>query len=262
VRDPSRVAPHPNVECVKFELDDETTYERALSDTGLLALITPADPRQTERELALLDAAKRSGVQRILNLSVLGADLPSPISAFARWQVPVEKALERGSILYVTLRPNAFMQNMLLQAAPIEAGQFVEPSGNQASSVIDVGDIARVAVGVSAGGFDGRALDLSGPEALTGFEIARVLSVALGRSIRFISPPLAAFRTALLDRGAPTWRVDALTELYEAVQEGRAPHLARITHDVELVTGRPPRALHDFVVEHFASILRPSGRSD
>ena len=90
-----------------------------------MALVTPADPRQTEREIALIEAAERSGVQRILNLSVIGADLPEPISAFARWQASVEKALEGGATPYVTLRPNAFMQNLLLQKASIEAGRFI-----------------------------------------------------------------------------------------------------------------------------------------
>ena len=253
VRDPGKFTPGLNLEYVSFDLDDQRTHRPALANAGVLALVTPADPRQTERELALIEAAEQSGVERILNLSVIGADLAEPISAFARWQAPVEKALEGGATPYVTLRPNAFMQNLLLQKASIQAGQFVEPSESQASSFIDVRDIAAVAVGVSAGGYDNLALDLTGPEALTGSDIAQALSAAMGKPVTFASPPIAAFRVALLDRGAPLWRVDALAELYQNIQDGRAPHLARTTPNVERVTGRTPRTLREFVLENFVS---------
>lgn len=253
VRDPGKFTPRPNLERIAFDLDDRRTYQTALANVGILALVTPADPRQTERELALMEAADESGVERILNLSVIGADMLEPISAFARWQTPVEKALEGAAIPYVTLRPNAFMQNLLLQIASVQAGQFVEPSASRASSLIDVRDIAAVAVGVADGGYDSQALDLTGPEALTGSDIAEALSVAMGKPVAFASPPIAAFRAALLDRGAPLWRVDALAELYQNIQDGRAPYLARTTPDVERVTGRAPRTLREFVVENFVS---------
>jgi uncharacterized protein YbjT (DUF2867 family) len=251
VRDPSKFTPRLNLEYEAFDLDDRRTYEPGLAGVGVLALVTPPDPRQTERELALIEAAEQSGVERILNLSVIGADLPEPISAFARWQAPVEQALEGGAIPHVTLRPNAFMQNLLLQKASIQAGQYVEPSEGEASSLIDVRDIAAVAVGVADGGVDNQALDLTGPEAFTGSEIAQVLSAAIEKPVAFISPPIAAFRAALLDRGAPIWRIDALAELYQNVQDKRAPHLARITPNVERVTGRAPRTLREFVLESF-----------
>jgi uncharacterized protein YbjT (DUF2867 family) len=251
VRDPARLPPRLGLEYARFDLDDRRTYAPALAETGILALVTPVDPRQIERELALIEAAEQSGVKRILNLSVLGADLSEPISPFARWQKQVEKALEESSIPFVTLRPNAFMQNLLLQDASIRAGQFVEPSDGHASSPIDVRDIAAVAVAVSAGDHDGRALDLTGPEAPTGFEIAQLLSAAMRKPVAFVSPPIAAFRAALLDRGAPLWRVDGLTELYRNIQDKRAPHLARVTPDVEHVTGRAPRTLRDFALERF-----------
>jgi uncharacterized protein YbjT (DUF2867 family) len=251
VRDPAKFTPRLNLEYVAFDLDDRRTYEPALAGIGVLALVTPADPRQTEREIALIEAAEQSGVQRILNLSVIGADLPEPISPFARWQARVEQALQDAATPYVTLRPNSFMQNLLLQKPSIQAGQFVEPSEGQASSPIDVRDIAAVAVAVSAGGYDNRALDLTGPEALTGSEIAQALSAVMRKPVTFISPPIAAFRAALLDRGRPLWHVDALAELYQNIQDKRAPHIARITPDVERVTGRTPRRLRDFVLESF-----------
>jgi uncharacterized protein YbjT (DUF2867 family) len=251
VRDPSTHLPRPGSAYVAFDLDNRAAYQPALDGVDLFALVTPPDPRQIERELALIEAAKAAKVRRILNLSVIGADLPAPITPFARWQAIVEKALRESGMTHVTLRPNAFMQNILLQRSAIEAGRYVEPSGANASSLIDVRDIAAVAVLVAGGSHDGEALDLTGPKAVTGAEIAEILTEATQKPVSFVSPTIEAVRNALLDQGAPLWRADALAELYKAIEAGRAGHIARVNSNVETITRRPPRGLRDFAQEAF-----------
>ena len=108
-----------------------------------------------------------------------------------------------------------------------------------------------MAVAVADGPFDGRALTLTGPAALTGEEIAATLSGVLCRPVRYTSPPLPQFRAALVERGLPAWQIDAFVELQEAVLEGRAPHLAVVTKDVEAATGRPPRSFAQFAAREF-----------
>jgi NAD(P)H dehydrogenase (quinone) len=108
-----------------------------------------------------------------------------------------------------------------------------------------------LAVAVASGRFDGRALTLTGPAALTGDQMAATLSGVLGRPVRYISPPLPQFRAALVERGLPAWQIDAFVELQEAVLDGRAPHLAIVTADVEAATGRPPRSFAQFAQREF-----------
>jgi uncharacterized protein YbjT (DUF2867 family) len=253
VRHPTNAASQPNVSEVPFDLDDPATYAPALRGAALLALITPADPRQTERELALIAAAKSAAVGRILNVSVIGADLHKPVSPFARWQAPVEAALAASGMPHVTLRPSAYMQNVLMQRSGIESGRYVEPSGEAASSLIDVNDIADCAVAVARGDDDGAALDLTGPEALTGREIASLLGQARGVPVSFVSPPIEAFRQALLEQGAPRWRADGLAELYRSIEAGAAGHIARVTDATARLLGRPPQTFGGFARENFGS---------
>jgi uncharacterized protein YbjT (DUF2867 family) len=255
LRNPALHPPQPAVSDVAFDLDDPATYAPALRGVALLALITPADPRQTAREIALIDAAKSAGVGRVLNVSVIGADLAKPISPFARWQAPVEAALAASGLPYVTLRPNAYVQNILLQKTGVENGRYVEPSGEAASSLIDVRDIADCAVSVARGDHDGEALDLTGPEALTGREIARRLADARGAPVSFVSPSIETFRQALLDQGAPLWRADGLAELYRSIASGSAGHIARVTDTAPQLLGRPARAFDAFARENFGPAL-------
>jgi uncharacterized protein YbjT (DUF2867 family) len=253
VRQPRQVAPRPRLTPALLNLSDPRGYGPALSGVDVLALMTPAQPEQVEWETGLIDAARRIGVPAIIKLSVLGAEIAAPISAFARWAAAVEAALRASRMPHILLRANGFMQNLLRQRAGILAGSYVEPLGTAAVSYVDVRDLAAVAVAVAEGPFDGRALALTGDAALTGEQMAGALTTALGRSVRFLSPALPRFRAALAERGMPAWQSDALCELYEAVQAGRAPHLATLTADIAAVTGRPPRSFDEFARSQFGA---------
>ena len=251
VRDPACLAPRPGQTRAAFNLDDFADFDAALSGVHLLALVTPADPRQVDRESELIGAAKRVGVARIIKGSVLGANLPQPITQFARWSGQIEKELAAANVPYVVLRANLYMQNLLRQRQSIEAGSYVEPLGATRVTMLDVRDIAEVAVAVANGGYDGKALNLTGPEALSGPEVAAILSEATGRPVRFVSPDLESFKATLLSRDMPAWRSRSQVELYDAVLGGRAPHLAAISSDVLATIGRPARTLKEFARSAF-----------
>jgi uncharacterized protein YbjT (DUF2867 family) len=251
VREPRKIESRPHLHAKAFDFTDPQSHAPALEGIDVLALISPAQPDQVAWERALIAAAQRAAVGGIIKLSVLGAEMASPISFFARNAAETERILHASGVPHVILRANGFMQNVLRQRAAIEAGNFIEPSGTTAASRIDVHDLADVALAVARGPFDGRALSLTGPAALTGEEIAATLSGILGQPVRYISPPLPQFRSALTERGLPAWQIDAFIELQQAILDGRAPHLAVVTADVETATGRPPRSFAQFAEREF-----------
>lgn len=253
VRDPKKIAPRPHLTAAAFDFDDPQSHAAALAGIDVLALISPAQPKQVEWETALIGAARRAGVPGIIKLSVIGAEMAKPISFFARNAAQAENVLRVSGAPHVVLRANGFMQNLLRQRASITAGSFVEPAGATAASRVDVLDLADVAVAVADGPFDGRVLTLTGPAALTGDEIASMLTTALGRPVRYVSPPLPQFRAALTERGLPAWQIDAFVELQEALLAGRAPYLAMVTQDVATATGRPPRSFAQFAQREFGA---------
>jgi NAD(P)H dehydrogenase (quinone) len=253
VRDPRKTESCPHLHAKAFDFADPQSHASALEGIDVLALISPAQPDQVTWERALIAAAHRAAVGGIIKLSVLGAEMALPISFFARNARETEQVLRVSGVPHVILRANGFMQNLLRQRAAIEAANFIEPSGTTAASRIDVHDLAAVAVAVARGPFDGRALMLTGPAALTGAEIAATLSGVLGRPVRYISPPLPQFRAALAERGLPAWQIDAFIELQQAILDGRAPHLAVVTADVETATGRPPRSFAQFAEREFGA---------
>lgn len=228
----------------RFELDDATTFPSALDGVDVLVLATPPHPRQVERALAVLDAARTAGVRHILNVSMLGADLPAPISTFARWQGEIEQALAASPLSWTTLRPASSTSNLLRQKLAICGGTYVEPLGDARMVSIDGQTVADCAMAIArnAKNHDRQAFDVTGSAAYTGPEIAEILGRIVERSVSFVSPAISNYRNSPTKRGMPTWHITALCELYEALQAGRAAHLSCPTDAVERLTGKPPRS--------------------
>jgi uncharacterized protein YbjT (DUF2867 family) len=251
VRFPERLPKRPGSEYARLDLDDPSTHEAALNGVPILCLITPSHPDQVKREVDLIYAAKKAGVRRIIKLSVIGAEFVCPISTFARWHADIEEVLRTSDIAHVILRANFFMQNALRQRTSFETGVYAEPITNHSISYVDVRDIADVAVAVASGDFDDQALTLTGREAIGGERISNLLGQTIGKRIRFVSPDLSSFRSALVEKKLPDWHIDALIELYTRVQEGRAAHVSSISPDIENVTGRRPRSFIEFAQDAF-----------
>ena len=251
VRNLVRFPKRPGSKYARLELDDASTHQPALEGVHTLGLITPSHPDQVKREVALIYAAKQAGVRRIIKLSVIGAEFICPVSAFARWHADIEEVLRTSDIPHVILRANFFMQNALLQRASIEAGIYAEPIASRSISYVDIRDIADVAVAAASGDFDDQALTLTGREAIDGERVSDLLTQATGKRVRFISPDLESFRSALAENKLPNWHIEALSELYARVQEGRASHVSSVSTDIENVTSKRPRSFLDFAQDAF-----------
>lgn len=249
VRDPRPQPSGGGLSQRRLDLADTGSYGPALAGVEVLGLVTPGVPGQSECEVRLAEAALAAGVGRIVKLSGSGADLAEPISQFARWQAEAEAGLRSLGIPSVMLRSNYFMQNLLRQRAAIAAGTYAHFHGTQRAAYIDVADIAAVAAAVAAGGFDGRALELTGPESLGTADIAAALTAAAGRDVTVVSLSPCQVRDAVLAQGGPTWLADVQHELAESMQGGRGGHVAAVTPDVAAVTGRAPRTLRQFLVQ-------------
>jgi uncharacterized protein YbjT (DUF2867 family) len=249
----SRPPSSPGVEGARVDLTTGEGLRSALSGARAVFLLTGEIEDQTAAEMRGVEAAREAGVERIVKLSVWGAE--GEDYSFARIHRPVEREIEGSGIPWTHLRPQGFMQNFLTYyAEPIRtAGTLRLPCGEARVADIDARDIARVAaLALSSNGHEGKAYDLTGPEALTFSEQTALLSEAAGKKITYVSISDGEFRQAALNSGMPEGYVEAMLELYRYYREGRA---ARVTDTVREVTGRDPISFAEFAIEN-ASALR------
>jgi uncharacterized protein YbjT (DUF2867 family) len=239
------------VQSVALDLATGDGLADALSGVTEVFLLTGDMPDPQAAELRVVQQAKRHDVERIVKVSVMGAE--SEAFSFARLHRPVERAIEASGLRYTFLRPNAFMQNFLTHyhAEIMATGGFSLPCGEARVSHIDARDIARVAAAVFASeSHDGTAYELTGPEAIGFREVAETLSTLVGRRIAYRPVSSAAYRDALLAAGVPPDDVQMLVEQHAYTAAG---HNAAVTDACLAITGRCPIPFAAFADDHATS---------
>ncbi|HWI22473.1 MAG TPA: NAD(P)H-binding protein [Baekduia sp.] len=232
------------VKVVRGDLDDPSSLRSAFEGVTRLVMVTPYDPQQGEREISAIDAAEAAGVQHIVKGSSYAAGIEPavPISAGHK---AAERRLRESGMSWTVLRPDWWIDNLLVQLDHVREGEFFFPAHGAQVSAIDARDIAEVAVAeLLAERPYGGVLTLTGPEMLGFEEIAERVGVAAGRPLTFH------------DDVAPVWSegyANAVRSLFAHYRErGRAP----FTHTVTEILGRPPRSIDDFGREVLGPLLR------
>jgi uncharacterized protein YbjT (DUF2867 family) len=217
----------------------------AMRDVEVVYLLTPQAPQAAAQVRAAVAAARTCGVRRIVRQSLCHADTGR--DGLSRWHREAEAIVAASGLAYTVLRPNSFMQNFVTIYAPTirSADCFRLPLGAAAMSSVDVRDVAAAATAVLMDEVDADVFTLTGPSALTGAAMAAALSDVAGRPITYVDEPEDAGRPA----GDETQRAVSAA-LREFGAEMRAGRLAKVTGDVERLTGRPAIGFDQFVRDH------------
>lgn len=165
------------------------------------------------------------------------------------------EAVKASGLAWTILQPNVFFQNMLAMAGPIrEHGWFRSAVGGARISMIDVRDIAEVAVKVlTEDGHDGKIYVLTGPEALTYTDVARLLSEAVGKPIAYQAIDEEEAVAAQIALGVPEPIARGRVEIHRSFSNGA---FTPVTDDVPTLLGRPPRRFAAFARD-YAELLQP-----
>jgi len=137
----------------------------------------------------------------------------------------VEHLVIDSGVPYTILRPNFFMENFSEgpQATGIREQNAISlAAGDGKTSFISVKDIANVAVAAIKQSLTGVEIDLTGPEALDHFEVARIISKASGRTVVYHSLSEEQMLEGVLSHGMPEPANAYLAMLYGVVRAGYA----------------------------------------
>lgn len=234
-------AAFPGLEVVRLDHTDPATHAAAVQGVDAVYLASPGDfPSAPEK--ALVDAAKKAGVKRVVKLAAIGVEhSDNPMRQ-------VEEHIRASGLAHTFLHPNWFMQNFSTSGAPsIRAGTLAEPAGEATTAFIDTRDIAAVAAEVLTGsGHEGKTYTLTGPELLSRHEVAAAIGKEIGRKVTYLPISDEQFRAAVKGHLTPGY-TDLLSYLFSLV---RAGHTSVKTDAVQQVLGRPATPLAAFVKDH------------
>ncbi|HUA30467.1 MAG TPA: NmrA family NAD(P)-binding protein [Streptosporangiaceae bacterium] len=247
VRDPEKAhsLAHAGAEVAPGDLGVPASIDEAMTGVETVVLVSPGTPAQ---ELNVVASAARAGVQHIVK-ATSKASADSPI-ARRRWQAEIESGLAASGLPHTLLRSNAYMQNILAFAPAIaKTSSFGSAAGNGRTGTVDARDVAAVAARIAASPapHDGQAYWLTGPELISNYDVAAVLSRLLGRTITYRELSFEESKEAMVRAGVPEQVAEMNAQAFTLTASGDAEWL---TDDVQTILGRPARSFERFATDY------------
>ena len=211
-----------NENTVIFDFLDPNTFGAAVEGcTSVFLLRLPAISNTKATLNLFVDAARRSGVQHFVFVSVAGAASNPLVPHHA-----VEKHLMGGPADWTILRPGFFAQNLgdAYRIDICKDSRLYLPAGSARVAFIDARDIAAVAgmALTNPSQHRAKAYLLAGPEALSFAEVATILTDTLGRRIIYQQASIIGYMAHLSARKMPMLQILIQTVLHVGLRFGQA----------------------------------------
>jgi uncharacterized protein YbjT (DUF2867 family) len=252
VRDPAKAAAkvlaEAGAEIAAGDLDVPASIDDAMTGVSTVVLVSPAVPAQ---ELNVVASAARAGAGHVVK-ATSKASPDSPV-ARRRWQSEIEAGLAASGIPHTLLRSNAYMQNVLALAPAIAAtSSFGSAAGKGCTGLVDARDLGAVAAQIAASppAHAGKTYRLTGPELLSNYDVAAVLSRLLGRTITYRELTFEENKDAMIRAGVPEPIAEMNAQAFSLTAIGDAEW---VTNDIPSILGRPARSFEQFAADHAAA---------
>lgn len=229
-----------DVELACGNFDSAAGLDAALRGVQQFFVMSPVGPEMATQQERAARAAVRARVERIVKLSGSSWTMqPNNMTSTGAAHAQVEAVIERSGVAHTFVRPNVFMQGMLgrIPGQIAQDDSFGLAIGAAGAAFIDINDIAAVAArALLAEQTLGPVLDITGPQACSGDDIARIASAVAGRPVSYrplqIDAALAGPRAA----GESDWMQRHLSEVWTLMMQGAA---AATTDVVPAICHRP-----------------------
>lgn len=240
-RTPARAPGLPGAAVMPFAgYADRDSAVRALAGTTTLLMVSGAEAvDRLDQHRTFVDAAVEAGVDHIVYTSFAGASADCTFT-LGRDHHATEEHIRATGVAHTFLRDNFYLD--FFAHLPGEDGVIRGPADDGRVAAVARADVARAAVAVLADptSHRGRTYDLTGPTAFSLDEAARILTLALGRPIRYHPETVEEAYASRLRWEAPQWQYDAWVSTYTAIAAGE---VAAISDDVRRLTGHEPLSL-------------------
>ncbi len=244
VRNPEKTTFAGNVKSVKFDFEDPSTFSILTGFDSLFLMRPPHISNVPKYIKPVIDAAEKAGVKHIVFLSLLGVE-HNKITPHYK----IEQLIMKSTMRYTFLRAGFFMQNLSTTHLRdiVEDDRIYLPAGNGKTSFTDIRDIAAVgAKALAETNSKNIGYDITGSEAITYYEVADILTNALGRKITYQPASIIGFYRHMRKQGGKPAYIVVVTILYLVTKFGKA---ANIACDFEKVMARKPITFRQFAFD-------------
>jgi len=227
------------------DFDESATLGEAFSGVERVLLISALDfERRTGQHRAAIGAAKTAGVRHVIYTSI-----PEPAgnpAAAAPSHLATEVAARESGLAWTFLRNSLYADFQVpVVAQAIASGQIVTSAGDGRVAYVARDDCAAAAAAVlTQDDHEGRAYDITGPQAIGPQDVAALAAELGGRPVEVVSVDDDALVAGMIEAGAPEAVARIRLSFVVAAREG---FLDSVTSAVQDVTGDAPMSLRQVV---------------
>jgi NAD(P)H dehydrogenase (quinone) len=226
----------------RADYDDPASLRKALAEVDTLVFISSDGVAETmlRHHEHVVDAVVAVGVAHVIYTSILDT-APDSRFYYSPGHQETEARLAASGLRHCFARTSIFADFFVeTWLEPARAsGSLAVNAGEGRMSLVTRADTAAALAAAAIARREG-VLDITGPEALTGAEIAAIAGLA------YEALDEAEYRRRLAAEGNPDWLIDAFASMFRSVVEGR---FATVSPDVAALAGRPAQTFGEFLRE-------------
>src|SRR4051794_15219515 len=243
-RTPARAPVLEGAVALPFSFADRPSAVAALRGATTLLMVSASESAdRLDPHPTFLGAAVEAGGGHNGHTSFYGAG-PACTFTLGRDHWATEQHIRAAGVHFTFLRDNFYLD--FLPDTVGTDGVIRGPAGTGRVAAVARADVARVAVAVLADPAAHRdaTYDLTGPEALTLADAARIIGAATGREVSYHDETIEEAYASRRRWEAPDWQYDAWVSTYTAIARGEVDG---VSDDVERLTGTRPRSLAELL---------------
>jgi NAD(P)H dehydrogenase (quinone) len=239
------------VDIRKADFDKPETLTKAfIGADRMLIISTDALGRPGHRvaqHTAAINAAQAVGINHVVYTSIQNPVEDSPIFVADDHRY-TEAAIIESGMTWTFLRNNLYSENLIgVVQRGIESGTLISATGDGTAAYVTREDCARVAAeALASSNTENRALNITGPEALSYADIVAIVSDVTGKVISHTSIPVEDLINGMINHaGIP----ESMARGYATFDIGVADGwVSEVSSHVMDLTGKAPMTVKDFLL--------------
>jgi len=245
---------YPDLLFCHFDFENQSTYARAFKKVDILFLLRPPHISDVDKVFRpLLNSAKKIGINKILFLSVQGAEKSKVIP-----HNKIERLIQELEFKFIFVRPSYFMQNLTTTLLPeiLKNQRITLPSGKAKFNWIDVKNIGE-AIALLILNFDkykNDAFEITGTENKNFGDVVDLMTDITGKRVKFNSINPISFYIRKKKEGMNRGFATVMTILHFLPRLQAEP---KISGNYQKLTGKKPTTLKQFIQREKEKITTP-----
>lgn len=238
----------------EFDFENHQTFEGTFTNIDTVFLLRPPHISDIEKYFRPIMASMKSqGVKEVLFLSVQGADKSKIIP-----HNKIERLILDFGFKYIFLRPSYFMQNLTttLLADIHKYRKIILPAGSAKFNWVDVENIGETAAYllVNFSDYSNMALELTGNENLSFYEVVDYLNQFTDSKIEYVSPNIISYYRTKRKEGMQKGMIIVMIMLHFLPRFQKEPSISDF---FKQISGKEPTTLLQFVEQEKGKLGNP-----